>query len=108
MADTLRGADIVIRALEQQGVTLHWDGVRLYVTGDRDVTDLVRDALADLQVAVRRLQPRTFTLEEVFLGAGRTGGQAHQIVVDANDPEAVQRAELAARLAAGRNGGVPR
>jgi ABC-2 type transport system ATP-binding protein len=94
--------------LEQQGVTLHWDGVRLYVTADRDVTDLVRDALADLQGAVRRLQPRTFTLEEVFLGAGRTGGQAHEIVVDTEDPEAVQRAELAARLASGRNGGVPR
>ena len=68
----------------------------------------MRDALADLQVAVRRLQPRTLTLEEVFLGAGRTGGQAHEIVVDTDDPEAVQRAALAARLAAGRNGGVPR
>ena len=89
-------------------MTLHWDGVRLYVTADWDVTDVVRDALADLQVAVRRLQPRTFTLEEVFLGAGRTGGQAQEIVVDTEDPEAVQRAALAARLAAGRNGGVPR
>ena len=45
---------------------------------------------------VRRLQPRTFTLEEVFLGAGRTGGQAQEIVVDTEDPEAVQRAALAA------------
>jgi ABC-2 type transport system ATP-binding protein len=94
--------------LEQRGATLHWDGVRLYVTGDDDVTDLVRDALADLRVAVRRLQPRTLTLEEVFLGAGRTGGQAHQVRVDPDDPEAQARAELAARLAAGRNGGVPR
>ncbi len=41
-----------------------------------------------------RLQPRTFTLEEVFLGAGRTGGQAQEIVVDTEDPEAVQRAAL--------------
>jgi hypothetical protein len=59
-------------------------------------------------VAVRRLQPRTFTLEEVFLGAGRTGGQAQQVVDDPEDPEAAQRAALAARLAAGHNGGVPR
>jgi ABC-2 type transport system ATP-binding protein len=94
--------------LEKKGLTLHWDGVRLYVSGEQDVTDLVRDALADLHLAVRRLQPRTLTLEEVFLGAGRTGGQAHQVAADPNDPEVKARAELAARLAAGRNGGPVR
>jgi ABC-2 type transport system ATP-binding protein len=94
--------------LEARGAELHWDGVRLYVSGEEDVTDLVRDALAELHLAVRRLQPRTLTLEEVFLGAGRTGGQAHHIEADPDDPEAQARAELAARLAAGRNGGVPR
>ena len=63
---------------------------------------------AELHLAVRRLQPRTLTLEEVFLGAGRTGGQAHQVEADPDDSEAQAHAELAARLAAGRNGGVPR
>ena len=89
-------------------MTLHWDGVRLYVTADWDVTDVVRDALADLQIAVRRLQPRT-----LHAGGGLPRRRAHrrpgpEIVVDTEDPEAVQRAALAARLAAGRNGGVPR
>ena len=28
---------------------VHWDGVRLYVTADWDVTDVVRDALADVR-----------------------------------------------------------
>lgn len=71
----------VADTLAARGATLHWDGTRLHVTGpvdgaELDVADLVRDVLADLSAPVRRLQPRTLTLEEVFLGAGRTGGQA--------------------------------
>ncbi len=72
-------------ALEARGATLHWDGRRLYVSGAVDVFDVVRDVLADQGAAVRRLAPRTLSLEEVFLGAGRTGGQAgaHPAVAEA-------------------------
>ncbi len=84
----------VVDALRGRGATLHWDGTRLYVSGPQDgpaldvveVADLVRDVLADLGVAVRRLQPRTLTLEEVFLGAGRTGGQAVEVADPAPQP----------------------
>ena len=68
-------------ALQARGATLHWDGTRLYVTSQTGATtdqlaDLVRDVLAELGAPVRRLEPRSLTLEEVYLRAGRTGGQA--------------------------------
>jgi len=68
-------------ALQARGATLHWDGTRLYVTSQTGATtdqlaDLVRDVLAELGTPVRRLEPRSLTLEEVYLRAGRTGGQA--------------------------------
>ncbi|MBI2709272.1 MAG: ATP-binding cassette domain-containing protein [Actinobacteria bacterium] len=68
----------LVDRLRSDGATLHWDGRRLFVTGVDDAADVTRDALADLGLGVRRLQPRVRTLEEVFLGAGRTGGQASQ------------------------------
>ena len=39
-------------------------------TGTLDLSLLVRDALADTGIGVRRLQRRTLSLEDVFLGVG--------------------------------------
>ena len=47
------------------------DGGVLLLSGDDDgVYDVVRDAVADLEVGLRRLAPRGRTLEDVYLGAG--------------------------------------
>ncbi len=51
-------------------------GARLVVEGGDDVFDEVRDLLVDLDLPVRRLEPRRRSLEEVFLSSGLTGGQA--------------------------------
>lgn len=72
----------VSEALQARDLILHWDGTRLFVSATNGqsreaLADVVRDVLADLAVPVRRLQPRVLTLEEVFLSAGRTGGQAY-------------------------------
>jgi hypothetical protein len=43
----------------------------LLLGGEDDaVYDAVRDAVADLEVGLRRLGPRGRTLEDVYLGAG--------------------------------------
>ena len=44
-------------------------GVILLGAGD-DAYDAVRDAVADLGVGLRRLEPRGRTLEDVYLGTG--------------------------------------
>ncbi len=82
----------VADTLQARGMTLHWDGNRLFINAapgqDREaLADTVRDVLADLSVPVRRLQPRTLTLEEVFLSAGRTGGQAYEQLQPDPEPE---------------------
>lgn len=97
-------------ALQRHGAVLHWDGTRLFVESpdDRpltDVADLLRDSVAGLGVAVRSLQPRTLTLEEVFLGAGRTGGQAHGALSHEHQPAiapSTRQAELPAPVSDSR------
>ena len=60
------------RRLEEGGLTVTVDGSRLAVAlPSDDVFDVVRDALADTGVGVRRLQRRTRSLEEVYLGASQ-------------------------------------
>ncbi len=63
-------------AIQAQGVPLYVDGDRIFVEGGEDAFDLVRDELVRLDLPVRRLEPRRRSLEEVFLSAGLTGGQA--------------------------------
>lgn len=63
-------------AIQEQGVPLYVDGDRIFVEGGEDAFDLVRDELVRLDLPVRRLEPRRRSLEEVFLSAGLTGGQA--------------------------------
>ncbi|HYI60564.1 MAG TPA: ABC transporter ATP-binding protein [Acidimicrobiales bacterium] len=63
-------------AIRSHGVPLYVDGDRIFVEGGEDAFDLVRDELARLDLPVRRLEPRRRSLEEVFLSAGLTGGQA--------------------------------
>jgi ABC-2 type transport system ATP-binding protein len=50
-------------------------------TGDDETLDLIRDVLADSGIALRRLQPRRLSLEDVFLGMsadlGVLGSEAH-------------------------------
>lgn len=61
----------VIDALVAARCSVARDGTKIVVDqGETDVFDLVRDVLADHQAAVRRMQPRTLTLEDVFLGTG--------------------------------------
>ncbi len=94
--------------LERQGATLHWDGVRLYVSGDGDVhlpraRRVARAAPGRAPPAAAHAHPRgglprcRAHRRPGPPGAGRSGR-----------PRGAARAELAARLAAGRNGGVPR
>lgn len=61
----------VVAALEAAGADVTADGRRLLVVsaGGDDVYDLVRDAVAAApDVGLRRLQRRTISLEDVFLG----------------------------------------
>jgi ABC-2 type transport system ATP-binding protein len=57
--------------LRDRGLVVEQDGARLVVQGDDGiVADAVRDESADLGVALRRVQRKTATLEDVFLAAG--------------------------------------
>ena len=62
--------------LAARGLPAEVAGPRLVVGGGEEVFDVVRDLLATRGVAVRRLEPRRRSLEEVFLSSGLTGGQA--------------------------------
>jgi ABC-2 type transport system ATP-binding protein len=56
-------------ALIMRGLPATVDGARVLVdTSDDRTLDLIRDTLADCDVALRRLQPRRLSLEDVFLG----------------------------------------
>jgi hypothetical protein len=46
------------------------DGGVLLMNGTDDAYDLIRDAVAELGLGLRRLEPRGRTLEDVYLGAG--------------------------------------
>jgi ABC-2 type transport system ATP-binding protein len=65
-----------IQTLVAEGCKVGRDGTQIFVEGPDHVFDLVRDSLADSEIALRRLAPRTLSLEEVFLGAGPQGPQA--------------------------------
>ncbi len=58
----------VAEALRSSGADVRDDGPRMLVTGDDDLFDRVRDAVVDAGAGIRRLQPRTVSLEDVFLG----------------------------------------
>jgi ABC-2 type transport system ATP-binding protein len=65
-----------VAGLSERGVAAVADGPVVVVALEGDVVyDLVRDALADDGLAVRRFQRRTASLEDVFL-AGEVAGQA--------------------------------
>jgi ABC-2 type transport system ATP-binding protein len=64
----------LVARLRERGLAVEQDGARLVVQGDEHVVaDAVRDASADLGVSLRRVQPKTATLEDVFLAAGTQG-----------------------------------
>lgn len=63
-------------AIRAHELPLYAEGDRIFVEGGPDVFDLVRDEIDRLGLAVRRLEPRRRSLEEVFLSSGLTGGQA--------------------------------
>jgi ABC-2 type transport system ATP-binding protein len=64
-------ADELASILTARGFAVTVDGgVLLLGTEDDGVYDAVRDAVADLEVGLRRLGPRGRTLEDVYLGAG--------------------------------------
>ena len=62
----------VIDILRGYGADVRDDGNRLFVTGGDNLFELVRDAVVDAGAGIRRLQPRTVSLEDVFLGVGVT------------------------------------
>ena len=64
------GANLVA-ALAEAGVASAIDGALVVVALEGDVVyDVVRDAIADLGLSVRRLERRTASLEDVFLASG--------------------------------------
>jgi ABC-2 type transport system ATP-binding protein len=63
--------DALAARLQRSGVAAVADGERVVVALEGDVVyDLVRDALADLGVGLRRMERRVSSLEDVFLAAG--------------------------------------
>lgn len=76
VVDVIGDPTALVRDLEVRGHPVDAAGGRLFVPGDDEAFDLVRDALADHGLAVRRLEPRRRSLEEVFLSSGLVGGQA--------------------------------
>lgn len=58
----------VVEALRALGTEVVEDGARLAVTGGNDLFEIVRDVVVDSGAGVRRLQARTVSLEDVFLG----------------------------------------
>ena len=55
--------------LAARGFDVTVDGDVLVLGAAQDAYDAVRDAVADLGVGLRRLEPRGRTLEDVYLGA---------------------------------------
>ena len=63
--------DVLVERLKRKRVEATAVGERVVVTLKTDaVYDKVRDALADSGIGVRRMEPRTSSLEDVFLAAG--------------------------------------
>jgi ABC-2 type transport system ATP-binding protein len=63
-------AEEVASALRSRGLDVTIDGSVLVLDAADGAYDAVRDAVADLGVGLRRLEPRGRTLEDVYLGAG--------------------------------------
>jgi ABC-2 type transport system ATP-binding protein len=61
-------AEDLAKLLVAQGFPATVDGAILLVTGEDGMYDAVRDAVAELGVGLRRLEPRGRTLEDVYLG----------------------------------------
>jgi ABC-2 type transport system ATP-binding protein len=61
-------SDELAGRLEAAGLSVERNGSRLFVDGDR-AARVVCDAVAELGVGLRRLEPRTVSLEDVFLEA---------------------------------------
>ncbi|MEE9417300.1 MAG: ATP-binding cassette domain-containing protein, partial [Acidimicrobiales bacterium] len=60
--------DTVADLLTRAGLTVAVDGLRITVEGDDELMlDIVRDAVVEAGVGLRRLQPRRTSLEDVFL-----------------------------------------
>jgi ABC-2 type transport system ATP-binding protein len=66
------GTDELVRALQRAGATASADGLRVTVE-EIETPDVVRDVLADLGLALVRLERRRLSLEDVFLEAGIYG-----------------------------------
>lgn len=67
------GGDDLAATLQARGLTAAAAGSRVVVALEDDaVYDLVRDVIADLNLAVRRLQRRTASLEELYLAGNPT------------------------------------
>ena len=62
--------DAALTAIHATGAQIRVDGDRYLITGDDRLFEIVRDAVADAGVGIRRLGRRTTSLEEVFLGIG--------------------------------------
>ena len=58
-------------ALTARGAEAAIDGHTLTVTGVDAAADLIRDLVADLELGLRRLEPRRTTLEDVFIEASQ-------------------------------------
>src|SRR5215207_362923 len=62
-------ADELAAILSSRGLEVTLDGGVLLLGPVEDANDTVRDAVAELGVGLRRLEPRGRTLEDVYLGA---------------------------------------
>jgi ABC-2 type transport system ATP-binding protein len=62
--------DELASVLAARGLDVEVDGGMLLLNGTNDAYDVIRDAVAELGLGLRRLEPRGRTLEDVYLGAG--------------------------------------
>jgi ABC-2 type transport system ATP-binding protein len=63
-------AEELAEILRARGLDVTIDGSMLVIGAADEAHDVVRDAVAELGVGLRRLAPRGRTLEDVYLGAG--------------------------------------
>ena len=63
-------ADEVASILVARGIDVTQEAGVLLLAATDDAYDAVRDAVAELEVGLRRLEPRGRTLEDVYLGVG--------------------------------------
>jgi ABC-2 type transport system ATP-binding protein len=70
LVDVDERADELVALLAERGLDASLDGGVILLPGADDAYDAIRDAVAELGVGLRRLEPRGRTLEDVYLGAG--------------------------------------